>query len=230
MEIVELVEIDIPFCSLTYGVAPCAAELGVTGERKCFNTRRTCQDTENFDPEPLTLRFIRPSVSLDYDAIPSLEGVSITPQEIDPGVSMGKRESVRVTFADHPHSDAGLDKYLSERGYDAFKRGTWWWQLRARGTTLNGLPLRILRGEAGTPLAEMTVSHYLIESAAGPDGRTFSITAKDVLKVADGDRAQAPAVSRGELGSAIGDTGGSFSLVPTGIGDLDYPSSGKAVI
>src|SRR5690606_37139794 len=78
-------------------------------------------------------------------------------------------------------------------------------------------------------LAEMTVSHYLIESAAGPDGRTFSITAKDVLKVADGDRAQAPAVSRGELGSAIGDTGGRFSLVPTGIGDLDYPAVGTAV-
>nr|MBO2515129.1 hypothetical protein [Gammaproteobacteria bacterium] len=230
MDIVEIVEIDIPFCRLTYGVAPCEAELGVTGEIKCFNTRRTCQDIENFDPAPLTLRFTHPSLELDYDAIPSLESVSVTPQVADPGVSMGQRESVRVVLADHPHSDAGLDKYLAERDYDAFRRGTFWGKLRARITTLKGLPLRVRIGERGRPLEDMRTAHYLIESTEGPDGRVFSITAKDALKVADGDRAQAPAASRGQLAAAISESDFSLTLTPAGIGDIDYPSSGKACI
>src|SRR5690606_7526925 len=105
MDIVEIVEIDIPFCRLTYGVAPCEAELGVTGAIKCFNARRTCEDIASFDPALLTLRFTHPSLELDYDAIPSLESVSVPPQVADPGVSMGQRESVRVVLADRPRSD-----------------------------------------------------------------------------------------------------------------------------
>src|SRR5690606_4430306 len=89
--------------------------------------------------------------------IPSLESVSVTPQVADPGVSMGQRESVRVVLADHPHSDAGLDKYLAERDYDAFRRGTFWGKLRARITTLKGLPLRVRIGERGQ--AHSALSH-----------------------------------------------------------------------
>lgn len=230
MDIVTLVEIDIPQCSLTYGAAPCTAELGVTGEIKCFNTRRTCQDTENFDPAPLTLRFVRPSTDHLYDAIPNLDGVSVTPQVIDPGGSMGERESVSITFADHPHSDVGLDKYVDERAYDPFRRGTFWGKLRARVTSFKGFALRVYRGNNGDPLEDMDVAHYLIETTAGPDGRSFRITAKDVLKVADGDRAQAPEVSRGQLAAPISDVDASLTLEPAGIGDAEYPSSGKATI
>lgn len=45
-EPVQIVEIVQPFCSRTYGVAPCAAS--GPADRKCYNTRATCQDPENF--------------------------------------------------------------------------------------------------------------------------------------------------------------------------------------
>lgn len=48
-EAITLVEIDQPLCRNVYGVAPCAAALGTTGTRKCFNTRVTCQDPDHYD-------------------------------------------------------------------------------------------------------------------------------------------------------------------------------------
>ena len=42
------VEIDVSICSLTYGVAPCTAAVGVTGAQKCFNTLGSCQDRANY--------------------------------------------------------------------------------------------------------------------------------------------------------------------------------------
>ncbi len=46
LQIVELIQ---PWCGLTYGSAPCTAAVGVTGDRKCFNTRKTCQDRDNYN-------------------------------------------------------------------------------------------------------------------------------------------------------------------------------------
>src|SRR5690625_2721726 len=47
-EPITFVEIEQDFCNLTYGVAPCMAGIGVTGNTQCYNTLRTCQDTDNF--------------------------------------------------------------------------------------------------------------------------------------------------------------------------------------
>lgn len=49
------VELELRTCGLTYGVWPCQAALGVTGDHKCFNTRATCQDRANFDTAPESL-------------------------------------------------------------------------------------------------------------------------------------------------------------------------------
>ncbi len=46
LQIVELIQ---PRCGLTYGSAPCTAAVGTTGDRKCFNTRKTCQDAANYN-------------------------------------------------------------------------------------------------------------------------------------------------------------------------------------
>ncbi len=53
-------------------------------------------------------------------------------------------------------------------------------------------------------LAEMETRHFVVESTDGPntDG-IYTITAKDVLKLADDDRAQAPLMSNGFLVGAI---------------------------
>ncbi len=48
-EPIQIVEIVQPRCGLTYGSAPCTAAVGVTGQRECFNTRKTCQDTANYN-------------------------------------------------------------------------------------------------------------------------------------------------------------------------------------
>ena len=45
-EIVQIVRIDQPSCSRTFGVSPCTAS--GTADTKCYNTRTTCQDLANY--------------------------------------------------------------------------------------------------------------------------------------------------------------------------------------
>lgn len=229
------VEIDLDFCSLTYGVAPCQAELGVTGTDKCFNTLGTCQDRDNFTNSPVTLRFAVDAAYLpeDIDAIPSIESVQFTPGRVSLGKDLGERATLKVTFRDHTWNDtgAGFDPYRAERSYDPRAQGTFWGKFRARQPYLRGRAIRVIRGEVGQTLGEMTTRHYVMESSEGPtaDGR-FTIIAKDVLKLADGDRAQAPALNNGFLVADIDAAVTSMALQPTGIGDLEYPASGKVQI
>src|SRR5690606_30186679 len=214
---VSIIEFDVPRCALTYGVSPCEAALGVTGDRKCFNTRATCQDLPNFSADLVTLRFQPPTHQLHRDSgpnvIPSVKVVRTTPQLIAPGDNLGQRESVTIQFTDHLHSDAEFDPYLDERGYDAFNRGTFWGRFRARNPNLQGLPLRVLRGRLGDALEDYETLHYVIESAT-LSGDTYTVVAKDHLKIFDGDRAQAPRMSRGTLSAAIDDNDGSLTLSP----------------
>jgi len=140
-ELITLVEIDQPFCTRTYGSAPCTASVGVTGTAKCFNTFSTCQDTANYDEGTLTLRFGREQDNLTaYDpVIPSLRSASVTPLVINlAGMNrsvspFGSRESASLTFADHPYSDYLVDKYRTERPagtagttYTPEDQGTFW--------------------------------------------------------------------------------------------------------
>ena len=230
---VTYVEIDVDFCSLTYGSSPCTASVPTTGEIKCFNCFKTCQDTANFDAETLTLRH---AVAADFlnksiECLPDIVSVDYSPALLDPGKSMGQRASITVSFADHPHSDTlpGLyDKYLADRTYDPWSQGTYWAAFRSRQPYLRGAALRLIQGTADQALVDMETRNFVIDSFSGPgpDG-TFTITAKDVLKLADGDRAVAPAASTGSLVSSITDSATSATLTPTGIGNEEYPASGK---
>lgn len=233
---VTVVEIDLPYCANTYGTAPCTASVGVTGERKCFNSLRDCQDRSNFVTGTKTLRFCMPSMDVDFrkdDApvivIPSIDSVSTTPAVINPGVDIGLRETIKITFRDHPHSDAGLDKYLADRDYNPFDRGTFWAKLCARYPSFEGYALRVLRGEYGDDLSDFTTYHYVID-ALGAQGDKVTITAKDPLILTDKKRAQAPYISTGILNAAIDEDDTELTLSPAGIGDLEYPASGKATI
>lgn len=228
------IEIDIPFCTLTYGVAPCTASLvssPPTGTIKCFNSRKTCQDIANFDPADVTLRFAKPTSFLprDIDCIPSISDVSYTPSIISLGKNLGTRATLSVTFKDHPHSDTGegFDKYLADRTYDPFSQGTFWGKFRARQPFLRGQALRWITGLVGDDLADMETRHFIIDSFDGPapDGK-YTIVAKDVLKLADGDRAQAPELSNGFLSADINAAVTAATLLPSGIGDAEYPASG----
>lgn len=231
---VTYVEIDIDFCTLTYGTSPCTATLtgeAPTGTFKCFNSLRSCQDVDNFADDPATIRWVKPADYLDrsIEALPYIESVEYAPAMLDPGGSMGQRASVTITFSDHPHSDTGgsFDQYLADRSYDPWSQGTFWGKWRARHY-MRGRPLRLITGTAEQALVDMETRYFVIESFEGPslDG-TFTITANDVLQLSDGDRSLAPAISSGSLVSGINDTVTSATLTPAGIGDAEYPASGK---
>jgi hypothetical protein len=232
---VTFVEVDITYCSRVYGVAPCTAAIGITGSAKCFNTMASCQDEPNFNDSPVTLRFAmdtgyNPS---DIEALPVLAGVSISAARISLGEDLGQRESVTLTLRDSPHPDTGpgFDKYASERSYNPFKQGSLWGKFRARHPYMTGRPLRLYRGFVGQALEEMECRNYAIDHTSGPDlDSTFTIVAKDPLKALDGDKALAPAVSSGQLAGSLTNSGTSATLTPTGIGDAEYPASGKIAI
>ncbi|MBK1780555.1 hypothetical protein JHL22_04935 [Advenella sp. WQ 585] len=204
-EPVTFVEIDQDFCAHSFGVSPCAAALGPQG--KCFNTLKTCQDEVNFNPEPLTLTFSLKGQANTPGiyAIPSVMSVSTAPTVINPGGGsrqsgpLGMRASLTVSFEDAPHSDNLVDKYAGTRGYDALNRGTFWGKWLARAPYYNNRIIRVRDGYAGQPLAEMTTRTYIIDKITGPDRGKVTVTAKDMLKLADDDKSQAPKPSNGEL-------------------------------
>lgn len=249
-QLIQIVEIDITRCSLTYGSSPCTAVLGSTGVRKCYNTFKTCQDTPNFDEEVETLRFSNniagiPRANRIY---PAMQGsVSTNPMRINLGGvgdrsgPLGKRAKVTIKLKDFPANDIWFDRYQSERvsgaaqtdepGYNPADRGTFFAKLRRRYPYYVGKPLRVLEGEVGQALADMRSRSYVISSWVGPDANgNVTITAKDVFDLAEDKKALCPAPSNGSLGSDITrDPGQTFTLVPEDVGD-EYPASGRAVI
>lgn len=234
-EPVTVVEIDQDFCQLRYGVAPCTAQIGVTGDAKCYNTRRTCQDAENYSPQPKTLHFCKPGERIPDEVycIPSVSSVTTAPTVINPGGGdsnkgpLGTRASVRVVFTDHPHSDHIVDPYVSERGYNPLERGTFWSKWLARNPYYNNRVIRIREGYQGQALAEMVTRTYLIDKIDGPNSQgRVTVTAKDVLKLADNDKAQAPRPSLGELLQDYADDEGISALRITGAPASEYPAPG----
>lgn len=225
MRTVTYVEIDVDACSLVYGEYPCEAYLGVTGDRKCFNTLVTCQDTQNYNPVPKTLRF---AVSADYlpttpQAIPCIDSINISPTRLRIGEDMGQRASVTVTFADFASSDFAfsVDPYKDSRGE---AKGTFWGKFHARNRYLRGRPLRVIYGELGQELADMETRHYVIEEAF-LSAESYTIIAKDPLKLADDDRAQVPRLSKGRLASAINASNTNATITPAEIAE-EYSAAG----
>ena len=234
-ERVTYVEIDLKKCSLNYGESPCTAAVGTTGDRKCFNTLATCQDKLNFDTETVTVRYAKATANppIGVDAIPNIQGITIRPAKLELGESIGIRASVTITFKDHRSPDTGPDgdKYLNDRDYNPYERGTYWGKFRARQPFTQGQDIRVIFGTSDQSIDQMETRHFIVDKVAGPDSSgTFTIVAKDALRLAEGKRAQAPRLSRGFLSADITDTDTSFTLNPIGIGDIDYPASGKAQI
>lgn len=238
MKALTYIEIDIPFCAHSFGVAPCTATLAgpnPTGTIKCFNSPKTCQDRVNFLDAPVTLRFAQDVGFLpdDIDVIPSVTGISLTPATVSLGKDLGTRGSISVTFKDHPWADtaAGFDKYVGERPYNPYLQGSFWAKFRARQPFLRGRPLRLIRGLLGQALGDMETRHYLIDSYThNAANGAYTIVAKDVLKFADNDRAQAPKLSSGFLITAIDAVAKTLTLSPTGVGNAEYPSAGFVAI
>ncbi len=185
-------------------------------------------DIPAFDPveSPIgeeTFRFAKDAEYLpdDIDAIPSIKDVQLTPTIISLGENLGQRATLTVTFKDHRHIFNGED----------YSSGTFWGKFRARyGLKLRGRNVRLIRGRLGQTLAEMETRHFIIESTDGPSTNgEYKLIGKDTLKLADGDRAQAPTLSNGFLAAGIDADDTSATLSPSGI-SAEYPSSGYIAI
>lgn len=186
--------------------------------------------TTNFTPPTLpytlneTYRFAIPTsyLPLDIPAIPSIDSVNFSPAHLSLGEDLGTRASLTISFRDHPHIMAS----------EPLSQGTFFGKWRGRyGQTLRGAAVRLIRGQVGQTLDEMDTRHYVVERTSGPTlGASYTIEAKDILKLADDDRAQAPAVSTGSLAGSIDTAATAIVLTPSGIGDLEYPSSGYVTL
>ena len=210
---VSFIELDLLKCSNTYGLAPCTASVGVTGSEKCFNCRATCQDPLNIVEASETVRFSKPSSNVRYDlnaspniTIPNIQSIGFTPAVVDLSGGLGVRSTLSVSFQDSrsPDTDASGDPYVNERSYDPYTVGTYFGKFRARYPFIRGRAIRWIQGTDDQLIADMETRSFIVDSVAGPSlGGTFTIKAKDVLKLADGDRSRAPTVAGVSLGSAI---------------------------
>jgi hypothetical protein len=218
------IEIEVDRCTLNYGNTPCAAQVGITGAQKCFNSWETCQDESNFAPETFWIRFCQPVSNVprvfDFSAesppddgldvfLPFLKAVRNSPGLPDPGESMGMRSRLDIELFDGPHHDRGIDKYVDERTYDPLRNGTFLRKLKARFPFYIGRRMRWYQGyiSDSPSLADFRRRDYIIERFEGPDTNgNVRIIAKDVLKLLDNERAQAPFKSSGELAESLTDS------------------------
>lgn len=212
---VTVVELVLDSCQNTFGTAPCTAVEGIAG--KCYNTRATCQDAANYARGTKSYLFIegREGLPLGINMIPSVISVSSAPTRITPGKGLGYRASVTVEFQDHTHHDRGIDPYFRDRSFDAESSGTFWTKLLARNPHYQNRPLRVMTGYMTDPWdwANFTTREYVIDRIEGPDDRgRVKVVAKDVLKLADDDRAVCPRATTGTLQADISDTATSLSL------------------
>jgi hypothetical protein len=238
---ISFIELEVKKCTRVYGSSPCTAAVGVTGDQKCFNSRATCQDLPNILEANESVRLAKPS-SIKPDDINStpyienIESISYTPPVLDLGRSIGVRASLSVSFKDHrsPDSDATGDPYLGDRNYDPYTLGTYFGKLKARHPFLRGQSIYWVQGTDSQEFAAMERRHFIVEETTGPNSSgTYSITAKDALKLTQGDRALAPKSSQGYLVNQITaaqSTPFTVVLSPFGIGNIDYPASGTAAI
>ena len=152
---ITLVEIDIPYCTLSYGVAPCTAVLGVDSEVKCWNTFSTCAKREDFDEGTVTLRFAKAATYLDesgIDAIPSIIDARYEPAELSLGEpSLGVRAKLSVTLSDHPYGDTG--EGFAPNGHMTRQR-------RAHSGANSAPGIRFSRAAPSASFAALWVKHW----------------------------------------------------------------------
>jgi hypothetical protein len=238
---VTLLQIDLPYCTRTYGTAPCAAVLGTTGAAKCFNSLKTCQDRSNYEAGTKTLTF-----GYNQDGNPDIAGLfpALTAVDSRPGSlnlsgldpdsgALGVRARVKATLQDFTNNDTWLDKYQSERvsgaalasgiGYNPLNRGHFLARTFARFPYYDGIPARTLRGYVGDDIGDMDAENYVMTALDGPNaGGVVDVTMKDIFDLADD---VIPAVSTGKLAADMALVDESFTFSLAGAGD-GYAASG----
>lgn len=224
---IEFVELEMDACSLTFGTGACPA----TGE-PCYNTWATCKARSAYVATTRVHRYCRPAAGLPvgFDALPAVLGIQYAPQVLTPGKGLGVRGSATVRLTDVPWSDTADDPYYASRPTGIDAPGSYWARWRARNRYYLGRRLTVKTGylvggviDAGSLESRV----YVLEQIAGPDKNgTVVLTAKDVLKLADDDRAQCPRVSTARLTADLTDSATGFDVYPAGVGNAEFATSG----
>lgn len=246
----EIVEIDMDYCSRTFGVGLCTASLAGPVVRKCFNTFYTCRKVSVYDKSALTYRFVQPRPNYPKGAtvfplLVSTSGRSATVNIAgsDPRMeSLGQRGTVTASFIDTVYHDRFVDKYAAGRvdgtaqtdegGYNPQDRGTFWTKFKARNPNYAGRPMRVITAYLdGDVITVLATRNFVISEMEGPDNNgNVTIKGKDILFLADNDKAVAPKQSRGQLIAGItADVGQVFTLNPVSVG-AEYSASGFGTV
>jgi hypothetical protein len=228
-EPIAIIQIDQDFCSLVYGETPCTAEIGVTGDKKCYNTRKSCQDPANFTRDTKTLNFAVPNTGLSKteNIFPFIKSYNTAPTKLNPftgnlnTATLGERSVLSVQFQDAPHSDNVVDPYLESRTFNPLERGTFWSKWLSRNYYQNR-EIRLYEGFVGDDIGDMKVRHYLIDAITLPNSQgQVTLTAKDPLKLVDKERAQIPQANTGIVLNAFDSVVNSFIVVRAQLADYD---------
>lgn len=218
---ISVVEIDLDFCNLTYGVLPCTASTSFPND-KCFNTFNTCPVKNVYSKGTKTYRFSSVRIDElqstgDAPTFPTLISTDTAPTKLDPAKGLGIRSSVKVKIQDHPYTDVGIDPYLSGRTYNADEQGSFWARFLARNIYWQNRIFRIKQGylnEDGTySESNMSSRTYIISNITPPSAKgVVTITAKDVIKLADKENAQIPLASDAVLTGDINNSQTAFVI------------------
>ena len=244
-----MVEIDLPYCTRSWGVAPCTAALSSTTPNKCWNLRAGCADVPNFlAGTPLTLRFCKDGPKpKGVVAFPVLSNVRTSSPTVniagsDPDMSsLGKLSSLTFSLSDFTYHERGIDPYQAERvsgaaqfsgiGYNPSERGTFLNKLKARWPNYSGASARHVAGYlVDGNLTDAQVRHFFIREIDGPNDGSASFKAYGVMDLANKKTALCPKPTSGILNLDISATATSFTLTPAGIGNAQYAASGRVCI
>lgn len=225
--------LEMDSCSLLSGIGACTAT--ETGDDKCYNTRSTCNDPDNFAKTTKSYQCSqsRSNLPRGVSLFPVIIGdIKKTPSSVTGGAGMGNKAVIKIKLKDFPHHDRGIDPYVSERTYNAQDNGTFWGKFLKRNPYYEGRTLKVYYGYIGNTwdLADFEVQEYDIIDIDGPTNGMVTITAKDVLVRMIERKAQYPVLSDGSLLADITDVATTATLTPTGIGNSDYAASGTVTI
>lgn len=248
-EPIQVVELVLKRCSLTFGEAPCTALLA--DGPYCYQQWGGCLAPAAFNDEAtIKWRFMkkRARAMKLYETVGSeiatdpfymLDSVSIEESRINVGAirsgdaPLGITGGVTLAFTDEPFDDHVGDPYRALRPAISTEGG-FWSKFFARVPYFGGIVINVYEGFWGDSLDLMVKRSYLMESATGPDSnKKVTISGVDPLRLTDPKRASYPPEMDMELVSTM--TSGSTTNIvvqrgTTGDLEADYGNTATKYI
>jgi hypothetical protein len=191
----EVIEIDLPVITgaCTIGGSP------------GFGTPLSCD--EAYIGEIKTYKFTNQNAPIVPGALRYIKSISETTAEIKPGTGLGSRGTLSITFIDADKNDPNIG--APGVTDDVINTGTFFGKLSARQIIVNKeIRVKLYRVEAdGTiDLAGGALTRFYIADTLKSNGKTWTLTGKDELSVADIDEKIWPPAQGGSLRLDIDDS------------------------